>query len=63
MEQHPLKLGDDVAVTSGPHSGREGYIIGITSHDSQSTPDSVIVRLMGQPKIDVPLTSIDLRRL
>jgi hypothetical protein len=45
VDQHSLKLGDDVIVISGPHAGREGYVIGITSHDGEATPDSTAVRL------------------
>jgi ribosomal protein L24 len=62
VDQHSLKLGDDVIVTSGPHAGREGYVIGITSHDGEATPDSVAVRLLGSPRLDVSLKSNDLQK-
>jgi hypothetical protein len=62
MDQHFLKLGDDVIVTSRPHAGREGYVIGITSHDGEATPDSVSVRLLGSPRLDVSLKSNDLKK-
>lgn len=62
MDQHSLKLGDDVIVTAGPHAGREGYVIGITSHDGEATPDSVSVRLLGSPRLDVSLKSNDLEK-
>jgi ribosomal protein L24 len=63
MDEGPLKLGDDVIVCTGPHAGRRGYVIGITCHDGEATPDSVGVRLPGEPRLDVSLTSNDLQKL
>ena len=62
VDQHSLKLGDDVIVISGPHAGREGYVIGITTHDGEAIPDSVSVRLSGPPRLDVSLKSNDLKK-
>jgi ribosomal protein L24 len=62
VDQHSLKLGDDVIVILGPHAGREGYVIGITSHDGEATPDSISVRLLGPPRLDISLKSNDLKK-